>query len=84
MNKRDLILKILERVPLPYVPETARAIEAVIAVVHQDQAAAGESLEEWRKAIADALAADISVWQRIQQRAAGDLQGPITTGSTGD
>lgn len=90
MKKLALILRILEHVPVPYVPETAVLLEQVLADVQaaqeQDAAVAAQSLTEWRAAVAEAAAADASVWTRIRARANGvqDAGGTIVTGSTGD
>jgi hypothetical protein len=85
MTKVALILKILEHVPMPFVPEAAVAIEAVIATVHQE--GAGSQLEDWRAALTEAS----EPWKRIHDKATEATFTPkrasdfgMPHGSTGD
>lgn len=87
----DKILKVLERVPVPFLPQAAQVAEGILLVYHEahaDAVAAGvppPTFEEMRQAIIDGAVAAGEPWQRIQQRAGGgDPRGEIVTGSTGD
>lgn len=87
MTLTDKILKVLERVPVPYLPQAAQLAEGIIAVVHEahaDALAAGQpppTLEALNAAVADAARAAAEPWQRIKSRA--DVTGEIVTGPTG-
>lgn len=88
LSMTQKILLVLEHVPVPYVPQAAQVLDAILAEVHQmhvDAIATGAApptIDGLRATVADALAAAQEPWQRIKDRE--DVRGPIVTGSTGD
>lgn len=87
MTLSQKILKVLERVPVPYIPQAAQLAEGIIAVVHEahaEAAAAGlppPTIEVLQAAVADAARVAAEPWGRIKARA--DVSGEIVTGGTG-
>lgn len=71
-----LVDAILKRIPVPYLPEAAAGMDALV------DALAPTNPQEWK----DAIAAAREPWQRIHDRATGsvtDSVGSISTGVTG-
>lgn len=82
MTLTQKILKVLERVPVPMLPDVARAVDGIMTVyqvAHAEAVAAGDqppTTADVRQAVIDACVAAAEPWQRIAGRA--------VSGRTGD
>jgi len=92
MTLAQKLLKVLARVPVPYLPQVAQVVDAILTIrdqAHAEAIANGvtpPTHEELRQLVIDASVAAAEPWARIQAGAEGaaDVTGYVVAGSTGE